>query len=76
MIELNFPNAVRHEKDFYGRKAELEHIERVFLSGRRVPIVIIGERRIGKTSLQNVVIEHMQKISQPRFVPLWLEPRG
>jgi DNA-binding winged helix-turn-helix (wHTH) protein len=76
MIELNFPNAVRDEKDFYGRKMELERIERVLLSGRRVPILIIGERRIGKTSLQNVVLRRLQSVEEPRFVSLNIEPRG
>jgi hypothetical protein len=33
MIELNLPNPVRDKEDFYRRRAKLEHIEQVFLSG-------------------------------------------
>src|SRR5436853_5721996 len=60
MSELNFPNAVRDEKDFYGRKAELERIEGVLLSSKRIPLIIIGERRIGKTSIQNIIIRRLR----------------
>jgi hypothetical protein len=70
MIELNFPNAVRREKDFYGRRAELERVERAFRSGTRRPVAVYGERRIGKTSLLNVVAARLQGRHDPQIVPL------
>lgn len=54
MIELNFPEAVRHEKDFFGRQGERRRIEDALLSDARRLAFVTGERRIGKTSFQNV----------------------
>lgn len=72
MIELNFPNAVRDEKDFFNRKRDLERMEQTFLSDSARPVVILGERRIGKTSLQNVGIRRLVAGGETRFVPLFL----
>jgi hypothetical protein len=74
IIELNFPNDVRDEKDFYGRKAELERIERTLLAGSGRPLLILGERRIGKTSLQTVSARRLATRDGDRFVPLFLPP--
>jgi DNA-binding winged helix-turn-helix (wHTH) protein len=73
-IELNFPNPVRDEKDFYGRQADLERIEQVFLSGSPKPVMVVGERRIGKTSLQLVTAKRLMTREEGRFVPLLLPP--
>lgn len=54
MIELNFPNAVRYEKDFFGRREERERIEGALLSESNRLAFVTGERRIGKTSFQNI----------------------
>jgi len=54
MIELNFPDAVRHEKDFFGRRKERGRIEGALLSESSRLAFVTGERRIGKTSFQNV----------------------
>lgn len=71
MVELNFPNAVREEKDCYGRRAELERIEHILLSGTRRPVAIYGERRIGKTSIVNVVTARLRARAAPQIVPLF-----
>ena len=76
MAELNFPNAVREEGDFYGRQTELRQIEAILRGGRSVPVVILGERRIGKTSLQNVVLQRLVGSDGERFLALQIEPRG
>lgn len=80
MVGLNFPNAITDEKDFYGRKDRLSRIEEIFLSAQRVPVLIIGERRTGKTSLMNVVVRRLETAAIPehssRFVYLPIEPRG
>ncbi|MGD9101415.1 MAG: winged helix-turn-helix domain-containing protein [Anaerolineae bacterium] len=70
MIELNFPNAVRQEKDFYGRQAELERIEQALCSGTRRPVAVYGERRMGKTSTLNVFTACLRARHAPQIVPL------
>ncbi len=71
MIELNFPNAVRRKADFFGRQRELRLIDEVLTSGTQRPVVIYGERRIGKTSLMNVVTGQLQARNEPCVVPLF-----
>jgi hypothetical protein len=72
MIELNFPNPVTDDKDFYGRHEEWERIARVFAAGSRKPVIILGERRIGKTSLQCVAAKRLATREAGGFVPLLL----
>lgn len=74
VIDINFPNAVRYEKDFFGRRKELEHIEQTFLAGSGCPVVILGERRIGKTSIQKVSARRIEAQQEKDFVPLLLPP--
>ena len=80
MADLNFPNAVTDVKDYYGRLDGLRLIEETFLQNQRVPVLVIGERRTGKTSLMNVAIRRLQGLSEKtdaiRFVILPVEPRG
>lgn len=79
MAGLNFPNAVNDEKDLYGRLAGLRLIEETLLQNQHVPVLVIGERRTGKTSLMNVVIRRMQESTgssgRGRFAILAVEPR-
>jgi DNA-binding winged helix-turn-helix (wHTH) protein len=70
MINLNFPNEVRNESDFWGRQSELERIERTLLATDRKPVTVLGERRIGKTSLLNISIKRGVAKSSGRIVPL------
>ncbi|NMC34924.1 MAG: AAA family ATPase [Veillonellaceae bacterium] len=76
MADLNFPNAISDENDFFGRRDAITEIEEVLYEKRRVPVLIIGERRIGKTSLQNVVVRRLLAFEDPGFIPLVVEPRG
>ncbi len=71
-IELNFPNAVRNEKDFYGRRTEIEQIERAFLAGSGRSVIILGERRIGKTSLQAIMAKRLVNKEDGHFILLSL----
>lgn len=75
MIVMDFPNAVVNGSAFYNRIIEFEKVIQTILSGKRVPVGIIGERRIGKTSLLNVVMEAVCK-ENPTYVTLLVEPRG
>jgi hypothetical protein len=76
MDDLNFPNAILDERDFFGRLDLLNEIRRTFLQRKRVPILVIGERRIGKTSLQNIAIQQLLASEQGDFRVLNIEPRG
>jgi hypothetical protein len=76
MIELNFPNAVLDDKDFYGRQFELSKIVQTFQTNEHIPVVILGERRIGKTSLQNIVLKRLHSAWGRSVLTLQIEPRG
>lgn len=75
MITIDFPNAVTNPDKFYDRQSEVERAINVLLSRTRIPVLVIGERRIGKTSLQNVVVEKA-KTMDPRLKVITIEPRG
>lgn len=75
MLIMDFPNAVTSRSAFYNRREALEKALRVILAGKRVPVVVIGERRIGKTSFHNVVMEMICQ-ENPAYVMLQVEPRG
>ncbi len=70
-MNLVFPNHVRNYADFYGRRDQLAVIKRAYLDGSPNSVVIIGERRIGKTSLQAVGVGLLQEYGKflPVFVP-------
>ncbi len=70
MLELNFPNAVSDEQDFYGRKKDIERIEHTLQTNH--PMIILGERRMGKTSLQTITTKRLVAREAGRFVPLLL----
>ena len=80
MLQLNFPNPVTSSKDFFGRKIERARVERTLLSaaasGKRQPVVILGERRVGKTSLQNVTLQRLQEQAPGQIIPLVIGPLG
>jgi DNA-binding response OmpR family regulator len=61
MFELNFPNAVMTIADFFDREEELRKIQETLESSTRRPVVILGERVIGKTSTLNIVAEWCSK---------------
>lgn len=60
MIDLNFPNPVDTTEDFFNREAELAEIHQTLASTAQRPIVIIGETKIGKTSLINTVTSQVE----------------
>ncbi len=75
MIELNFPNPVSNQKDFYDRQEPLERIKQSLSSESARPLVILGERRIGKTSLYTRSINFVKEELSEQFTPLLL-PHG
>jgi DNA-binding winged helix-turn-helix (wHTH) protein len=68
VFELNFPNAVRDDRDFFDRTVERVQIQHAFRSSTSRPIVILGERRIGKTSLLNISTNWLNTQTQYRVV--------
>jgi len=75
MIELNFPNPVSAQKDFYDRHEPLAQIKQSLSSGSVHSLVILGERRIGKTSLYVKSISFIKEALSAQFIPLLL-PHG
>jgi len=51
MFELNFPNPVTNAVDLFDRTFELHEVSRALASSARRPVIILGERKVGKTSL-------------------------
>lgn len=76
MASLDFPNAVTDETGFFGRREMLSRIQQIFLSKERTPVIVIGERRVGKTSLQNIVVQRLLSTYPNLYHVLYVEPRG
>ncbi len=74
MLNLNFPVAVSHPKDFYDRRDIIARVQSVLKSPNPQSIIIRGERRIGKTSLLNIIAHHLTQW-QPSAVQVRL-PHG
>ncbi len=75
MADLDFPNAVTDEGSFYGRQDLLREILHTIQRRQRVPILVVGERRIGKTSLQNIAVQQLLQ-ADSSFHVLDIQPRG
>ena len=76
MSDFDFPSAVRDATGFFGREDEFNSVVLYLTSKSSQPVVIQGERRIGKTSLLNRVVQHLSNLGTPNFVPIFIEPRG
>jgi hypothetical protein len=63
---------VTQEQDFFGRDLERRQIADNFRAGQPLPVIIEGERRIGKTSLIQVAMRSVAERSQGQLVPLFL----
>jgi hypothetical protein len=70
MIKLNFPDPVTSERGFFNRQQEWALAEKTLRPGKR-PLIILGERRIGKTSLQAVAARRLKAEAalEPLFLP-------
>jgi hypothetical protein len=75
MIAMDFPNAVTNASNFYNRRDELEKACRALTADTRLPVIIIGERRLGKTSLQNVAMEAITA-ADSRSCMIFVDPRS
>jgi len=59
MLNLNFPISVSHPKDFYDRREVIASIRHILQNPNPQSIMIRGERRIGKTSLLNIIMYYL-----------------
>lgn len=71
-LELNFPNPIETRSDLFDREPQLALVQETLRSPSRRPVVIRGERVMGKTSLLNVVVEWA--LAESRFCVLQLPP--
>ena len=76
MINLVFPQAVSRESDFYDCVSQADRVNRAFLyDGQRV-VLIMGERRIGKTSFMLVTQGRFAANLSHRFVSFFFSERS
>ncbi len=64
------------ERDFYDRDEQKERAETALRSWSRLPVIIMGERRAGKTSLLHLLIDHLANDRSGRFVPVKIPWHG
>ena len=76
MIELDLLSPISDPKDLYGRDPELKRVVQTLLSGKSLPVIILGERRVGKTSFQNIVIRQLQNDAPGYFTFVQIESKG
>lgn len=69
-LELHFPDPVENEKDFFDRKPERELIDFRMRQGMVRPLVILGERRMGKTSLHRISKPRLSELDFPCVSPI------
>lgn len=70
MANLIFPDPISDEAYLIGREAELETFEVNLLQNIRRPFLIVGERRIGKTSLQTVSVSRLSRKTKDKIIPI------
>jgi hypothetical protein len=80
MNPFTFGNPIKDPEKFYGRKAEIRQITNRLLSSAHESTSIVGERRIGKTSLLNY-LAHPQVapglgLASDRFCMIYLDFQG
>ena len=74
-------NKVTDEREFIGREEVIEEIERQILYDEPQSVSLIGERRIGKSSLLTRVFQRLQKSAvklyektKTRYIAIFLDP--
>ncbi|KAA3664981.1 MAG: hypothetical protein DWQ04_02950 [Chloroflexi bacterium] len=77
-IHRTFPIAVREVGDFYGRFRELNDIRQIINATTDMPIAILGDRGIGKTSMLIRIEEMLAETAWNgrQFLPFTLPPNG
>ncbi len=73
-IELNFPAPIREEAHFYGREDAWRQVRSCFLEPNARPVILLGERQVGKTSFLRISAQRIQALSGGSFVPVFVSP--
>lgn len=66
-----YGNSVKDAHSFFGRKDELEQIIQAVTKPAKQDVLVVGERRTGKTSLINQLIKRLDKPFVPVFVDIY-----
>ena len=74
-INLNFPDPISDETHFFGRDEVWKQVQWCLWGPNPRPIIVLGERYIGKTSLLRVSIQRMKSFSESHLIPILL-PSG
>ncbi|MCL5999010.1 MAG: AAA-like domain-containing protein [Chloroflexi bacterium] len=64
------------ERDFYDRADIAANLENMLKSDRRKPVIIVGERRAGKTSLLRLMESRLNNDSSRRFIAFVIDWDG
>ncbi len=77
-VQRTFPNAVREVQDFFGRTQELKAVRQILAATVDLPIAILGDRGIGKTSMLKRIEKMLVAPSWNgrQFLPFTLSPNG
>src|SRR5512133_633092 len=80
MNPFTFGNPIKDPEKFYGRKADIRQIINRLLSSAHESTSVVGERRIGKTSLLNYLahpqVAPMLGLTPDKFCLLYLDFQG
>ncbi|MCA9928878.1 MAG: caspase family protein [Anaerolineales bacterium] len=77
-VQRTFPNAVREVRDFIGRAHELKAVRQTLAATVDLPIAILGDRGIGKTSVLKRIEKMLaeQNWNGRQFLSFTLSPNG
>lgn len=64
------------EKDFYDRDEQKEKAEAILRSESRKPVIVVGERRAGKTSMLKLLSYRLANDPSTQFVPVLIPWQG
>ena len=80
MNPFTFGNPIKDPARFYGRTADIRQIVNRLLSSAHESTSIIGERRIGKTSLLNYIANPQVAaglgLTSDKFCPVYVDFQG
>lgn len=73
IFDLKFPNPVDRIEDFFDREVEHRKLDSIIERGLPRPVVILGERRIGKTSFHRVSKPKLSRLGFPAVSPYFAD---
>jgi len=73
-VNLNFPDPITEDKCFYGRDEVWNQVQRNLLGPNSRPVILLGERQLGKTSLLQISIQRIETLPESHLIPVVLPP--